>query len=124
LLIAVVSIFVVVALLGCSSTLQIADVFASPIDYQQEITLTATVTIISAESPTAFAIVDNAHILQCGNLNCNTMMMWANNVSGGPMPVPGDVVTMTGRFEYLGTWIFVADSITVDNNIIDRLAPL
>jgi len=126
LLIAVLSAFVALGVLGCTGdTLQVGDVFQNPAEYQHEVTLTATVTGFSAESTTVFNIVDNAYIIQCGNLNCGTTRMFANSVGGAAMPALGDVVEMTGSFEWVGgVWIFMANSITVEDNVLDRLAPM
>ncbi|MCL2379514.1 MAG: hypothetical protein FWC81_01820 [Coriobacteriia bacterium] len=121
--IATLSTFAVFALMGCGGgPLQVGDVFDNPLEYQQPFELTATVTQISPDHPATFAIVDNVYILGCGYLNCGTTRMLANNVGGSPMPVPGDVVDMTGRFEYVGAmWVFMADSITVEDNVMHRL---
>jgi len=122
------SLLAAMTLLACdnSGPREVAEVRLIPQQFQDDTTITGTVTTMSQQGGVAIlGLVDNGHILECRNVLCPGYKMYFMNMSNQPLPRPGDVIEAQGYFQDTGGfWVFRANSYVVRENVIHLLHSL
>ena len=111
--------------IGCGGddSLSVGQVSSDPLAFTGEININGTVATFSQDDTNLFGVMDTDELLVCGRFDCGSWIMPSLYIgSERPTIAQGDTVVMTGQFVNMeGMAVFQVASMTVGNNIMDRL---